>query len=287
MAHLTNVLPQALLLVGPEHAQTLELTNQVIKGVLCDSENKPCGQCRHCLLIEQEIHPDVLLVTQEKAGSAIKIDQIRNLQLIAYQTPQCATERIVIIHPANELNRAASNALLKILEEPPQYTYFILVATHLDTLPLTIISRCQVHQVSEPKPVLDQHIPGYLNIGLHYDKATPRGFLFENHQAIIKKVCDLSEKKISLCQLASECSNHALSDLLWFFQLFTATLLQYQLLPSKTVIQNTHVQKLAEKHSPIHYFKQLDNISAFTKKMNQDIPLNPTLTLESLLIGYI
>jgi DNA polymerase III subunit delta' len=282
-----QTLPQALLLHGSEHAPALDIVEQLIIHTLCESPQKNCGHCRACLFIQQKTHPDVSWITPEKPGAAIKIDQIRKMQLAVYQTPQCATHRIICIYPANELNRAASNALLKILEEPPKHAHFILLATHLDTLPATIISRCQTHQQKEPKRILDSNTPGYLSIGLHYDETTPRGILFKNQHAIIHQICDLSEHQTSVCQLVAEYPKYQLIDWLWFLHLFTATLLQHQLTPKTPVFTDHRVQQLASKHSPLHYFKQLDMILAFTKKINLDMPLNLALTLETLLIGYV
>jgi DNA polymerase III subunit delta' len=278
--------PQSVLFLGPNVPHTLALTQQLIKRLLCSEEDKPCGDCRSCNFLRQNKHPDVLFITQEKPTSAIKIDQIRSLQSNIYQTPLCATHRVIIIHPANELNRAASNALLKILEEPPKHAIFILLAEHLNTLPATIMSRCQRYHVPESKITSDANTPGYLSLGMHYPEDSPRGILFQQQQEIIDKLCDLSDRKISVCQLASTWGNHAIHDWLWFFQLFTASVLLHQLLPEEPVFFDVRVQHLAQAYSPVHFFKQLDIIQELTKKINLDIPLNLTLALEILLMGY-
>ncbi|MDF1683282.1 MAG: hypothetical protein P1U36_01360 [Legionellaceae bacterium] len=282
--------PQSVLFLGPNASHSFELTQQLIHHLLCSSENKPCGRCRSCNFLIQNTHPDVLYITQEKPTSAIKIDQIRNFQHKIYQTPLCATHRIIIIHPANELNRAAANALLKILEEPPKHAIFILLAEHLNTLPATIMSRCQRYHVPEAHLIssgTNTAAIGYLALGEHYSEESPRGLLMQQQQDIINNICDLSEGKISVCQLASTCGNHGLHDWLWFFQLFTASILKHQLLPEKPVFYDARVLALTKAHSPVHFFKQLDIIQELTKKINLDIPLNPTLALETLLMGYI
>ncbi len=287
ISQLVKALPQASLLVGSEHTSMLHLAQVLTQNILCESEKKPCSTCRTCMLIQQQTHPDVVYITQEKSGTAIKIEQIRHLQQTVYQTPQCATCQVIIIYPANELNRAASNALLKLLEEPPKHTHFILLATYLDTLPQTIMSRCQIHTIEEPHVSLSQEAPGYLSIGLQYEAESPRGLLFKEQAAIIEKIASLSHKNTSICQLASEWGTHTLIDWLWFFQLLTTTLLHYQLVPNPSVSPSTPIEQLTSKHSPVHYFKQLDMILKFTQQMHQDIPLNSTLVLETLLMGYI
>lgn len=279
--------PQSILFLGANVSHTLKLTQQLIKHLLCTSAEKPCGQCRSCNFLTQKTHPDVLSITQEKPSSAIKIDQIRSLQHHIYQTPLCATHRVIIIHPANELNRAAANALLKILEEPPKHAIFILLAEHLNTLPATILSRCQRYHVPELNFTFSIEIPGYLSLGQYYSEESPRGLLMQQQQEIIHQICDLSERKISVCQLAATWGNHGLHDWLWFFQLFTASLLKHQLQPDEPVFLDARVQALTHAHAPVHFFKQLDIIQELTKKINLDIPLNPTLALETLLMGYV
>lgn len=278
--------PQSVLLLGPAHTNSLILTRQLIKLLLCTSEQKPCGACRSCNFSEQDTHPDVLFITQEKPTSAIKIDQIRALQDNIYQTPLCGKHRVIIIHPANELNRAAANALLKILEEPPKHAIFLLLAEHLNTLPATIISRCQRYHVPDSNITSDTNTLGYLNLGAYYPGESPRGILFKQYPEIIQKIYDLSEGKASVCQLASTWGHHALHDWLWFFQLLTASLLQHQCLSDAEILHDIRLQKLTETYSSVHFFKQLDIIQKLIKQINQDIPLNPTLALESILMGY-
>lgn len=283
----TQTLAQSILFVGQESSRPLDFAQQLVAASFCESEQKPCGSCRPCLLLKKNVHPDLLVITQEKPGAAIKVEQIRNLQQEVYQTAQCAKHRVIMIHPADELNRAAANALLKVLEEPPRHAHFILIAAHLDTLPATIMSRCQTYQVPEPECILDVSIPGYLAMGLHYHNTSSRGLLFQKHAEFIQRLSHVSEHHGSICQLAAQYTEHALIDMLWLFQLITTTLLQYQLLAENRMSPNPNLEQLAKKHSPAHYFKQLDTILEFVKKINQDIPLNPTLTIETLLMGYV
>lgn len=279
--------PQSVLFLGPNVRHTLKLTQQLIKHLLCSSEYKPCEQCRSCKFLLKNTHPDVLYITQEKPTSAIKIDQIRALHDDIYRTPLCATHRIIIIHPAHELNRAAANALLKILEEPPKHAIFILLAEHLNTLPATIMSRCQRYHAPELGDQANAGMSDYLSKGCYDLEDSPRVLLLQQQQDIINKICDLSEGSISVCQLASALGKHELHDWLWFFHLFIADLLKYKLLPGEFFSSDPRVQKLVDAHSFVHYFKQLDIIQDLTKKINQDIPLNPALVLETLLMGFV
>ena len=100
-----------------------------------------CGVCRSCRKIESGNHADIIRI--KPSGSFIKIAQIRELVHTLGMRPYEAKTRVVIIAAAQTLNAAASNALLKILEEPPSRTILVLIATHKSALLPTIVSRCQ------------------------------------------------------------------------------------------------------------------------------------------------
>jgi len=101
----------------------------------------PCGSCKSCRKIQSGNHPDIIIV--EPSGPYIKIGQIRALCHTLAMKPLEARLRVVIISDSQAMNPAAGNALLKVLEEPPDRTILILTARHPSDLFPTIISRCQ------------------------------------------------------------------------------------------------------------------------------------------------
>ena len=101
----------------------------------------PCGHCRSCRKIQSDNHPDIIRV--EPSGSFIKIKQIRNICDTLSMKPYEARLRIVIISDTKAMNLQAANALLKVLEEPPERTILILIAMQTSDLLPTIVSRCQ------------------------------------------------------------------------------------------------------------------------------------------------
>ena len=101
----------------------------------------PCGVCKSCRKIISGNHPDVISIQPEKAH--IRIGQIRDLCHMLAMKPYEARYRVVIISDAHTLNPGAGNALLKVLEEPPDRTVLVLTAYHLHDLLPTIASRCQ------------------------------------------------------------------------------------------------------------------------------------------------
>ncbi len=101
----------------------------------------PCGNCKSCRKIKSDHHPDIIRL--KPSGAFIKIEQVRSLCQTLAMKPYEGSMRVVIISDAKAMNPAASNALLKVLEEPPANTLMILVAAHAADLLPTIVSRCQ------------------------------------------------------------------------------------------------------------------------------------------------
>lgn len=100
----------------------------------------PCNQCDACLGIE---NGSILDVLELDAASNNGVDQVRALRDEAVYTPAAVRKRVYIVDEVHMLSTAAFNALLKILEEPPEHLMFILATTELHKVPATIKSRCQ------------------------------------------------------------------------------------------------------------------------------------------------
>ncbi len=273
-----NRLPHALLLVGPRHANVLPFAHRLMAILLCKHpETAPCGSCQACHLLIQGTHPDIHHVHQDTPNGPIKIDQIRALQNDVYQTPQLGERRFIVVEPADKLNTAAANALLKILEEPPAHTVFILIAEQTHSLPATIMSRCQQYAFAS----MEEHdAVDYLAIGSSYLDDTPRGQLFQQRAAIVDALSDLVAGKVSPCAVCAQLSGHALCDLLWFLHLLTAQAIRGQLINASA--QNSFFTRIP----PEVLFRQLDTINSLMCHAQQNIALNQALAIEGLLMGY-
>ncbi|MCX7962708.1 MAG: DNA polymerase III subunit delta' [Burkholderiales bacterium] len=166
-------LPHALLLHGPPGVGKLALAERFAQSLLCESgaaPSTPCGRCRACRWFLAASHPDVRFVEPEaiarqagavqseegpaarssKPSSEIRIDQVRALADFVNLASYRGGRRIAILHPAEDMNVAAANALLKNLEEPPQGAVFLLVSHRPWRLPATVRSRCVAVAVSSP-----------------------------------------------------------------------------------------------------------------------------------------
>lgn len=169
----------ALLLKGKIGTGKYEFARQLAKSLLCAApaaEQKACGACLSCGWFEQSSHPNFYQVmpeallansnssaekedSEEKSGGAapkksasqqIGVEQIRKLTDFVYMSGHQNGLKIILIYPAETMNSAAANALLKKLEEPPEQVLFLLVTHQAQRLLPTIRSRCQ--QIAMPLP---------------------------------------------------------------------------------------------------------------------------------------
>jgi DNA polymerase-3 subunit delta' len=151
----------AYLFSGPEAVGKSTAAFLFAQVLNCEAEGDetPCGTCRSCKLIERGSHPDVRLVTvgadaRGRRRTEISIDQIRQnprkprespLPLIQDASLKAAMgpHKVYLIDPADRMRAEASNALLKLLEEPPPHVVIILVTSEPSGLLPTVVSRCQ------------------------------------------------------------------------------------------------------------------------------------------------
>ena len=145
---LDNTLPHAVLFTGQDSQEKLKFVLDLAEFLLCNKitiENpKACGNCRSCQLFNAKAHPDYYYISPEEKSKVITIAQIRDLSAALMRTAQLNYYKLAIITPAHAMNSAASNALLKTLEEPPGLVIIILITDKPEVLPRTIYSRCQV-----------------------------------------------------------------------------------------------------------------------------------------------
>jgi DNA polymerase III subunit delta' len=137
-----ETVPHAFLFSGMTGAGKLATAVEFARALNCLSprDHEGCGLCGSCRKLDDGLHPDVVHVTSDGAG--IKLDQIRELVKRFRFRPFEGKFRVVIIHDAHRMMEGAANALLKVLEEPPEANIFILLAVESQMLLPTIVSRC-------------------------------------------------------------------------------------------------------------------------------------------------
>ncbi|HEU0265499.1 MAG TPA: DNA polymerase III subunit delta' [Geobacterales bacterium] len=133
----------AYLFHGPQGCGKRKTADAFIEAVFCRNrdERGGCGSCASCVRLATGQHPDLTLLAPD--GAFIKIDQVRELQRRIALRPYEAPVKGCIIEDAHRPHAAAANALLKTLEEPPGQALIILLATDVEGIMPTILSRCQ------------------------------------------------------------------------------------------------------------------------------------------------
>ncbi|NLT95137.1 MAG: DNA polymerase III subunit delta' [Clostridia bacterium] len=132
---------KAVALAFAQALNCLDLQTDQSLPVLSWSEIDGCGCCLSCRKAQKGNHPDIHVIEPEKY--TIKIEQIRKLRGSVFYKCYEGLYKVIIIDGAHYMTIEAANSLLKVLEEPPENTVFILVSSEPGKLPDTIISRCQ------------------------------------------------------------------------------------------------------------------------------------------------
>lgn len=303
-------LPHALLLYGKAGIGKLDFAMALSKRLLCANplDGHACHVCAKCIWFNEGSHPDFKWVTPEDVEAAeevskkkttkktqISVEQVRHLiQALSLTNHGVDSLRVVLIEPAESLNQASANALLKILEEPPNNTLFILVASHLQRLLPTIISRCQ--KIALPVPSHHEAVTWLgeqsivePDIKLAYASGSPLLVLKNEVDNTVKtQVCDLLAKGGSLdtqpclgllVAAGMEQSVNALQK--WAHDLM---LCRFSLEQHYHQQHGGALQKLAKS---VHLNLLLGFQKSLTMaKQTAQHPLNTELQLEQLLIQY-
>lgn len=307
-------LPHALLLRGQSGIGKLDFAISLSQALLCEhanSQSQACGKCPSCGWFEQDNHPDFRLLSPEqtankddedttkstKKKTQIVIDQVRALSdFLSLSSHKSNGLRIVVIHPAEGLNVAAANALLKMLEEPPPNVVFILVAHQAQKILPTMMSRCQ--KIDMPVPSTEEALMWMKQVGienpellLSYAGGSPLIARNGPEDGILTsiEICKLLSlgAKSDAFQLASACLSLGMES--------AVTLLQkwcYDLLLCHTTQkvryhpgQESLVKKLCLQlnlSTLLDFQKMLSD-----SKKSANHPLNNELQLERLFLHYI
>lgn len=307
-------LPHAILLQGRAGIGKYDFANALSQSLLCQSpqqDGHACGTCASCHWFSEETHPDFRLLTPEQEGEAegeaesvkkknkkksnISIAQVRDLNdFIHLSSHKAQGYKVIVIHPAETLNIASANALLKMLEEPASNVVFILVAHQTHQLLPTILSRC--HKIAMPAPDVSVAIDWLSHQGV--SQAEEKLAYFSNAPVLL--VAQLEQKthfeeiwhalaqgsRLDPAQIASqligtqvEAGLSALQK--WLYDLIalkSGCELRYHLAHAQAL------QQLASKVNLRSVFELQNKVSAL-KKMALH-PLNHALQVECLLLEY-
>ena len=271
----------SMLLVAPLHLDILNAVKQASTVAFCEKKTG-CQSCANCMLLQHGHHPDLYLIEPEDASSSIKIDRIREIQQHIYQTPKRGLRKIVILNQAEKMNISASNALLKVLEEPPAHATFVLITEQVNSVLPTIRSRCQKLTFSESTSLCFNHLASL------YGKDSTRGVLCESADDMCRQIEQLLLEKVTPCDLASLWEKHDIDDLMWWFGLLIRVLVSEKLNPNESNFQDKEpYHSLVKSIHPTQLFHINDMICVIRKKISHNITMNKQLVIEDILINLM
>ena len=176
--------PHAVLLEGGTAQQRLTLGEWLAAALVCSADSggnlfgeteKPCGECSDCVKAAVHSHPDIALFSGGETANSFHAQDVRSIRTQAYILPNEAARKVFLLEHIQTMSVTAQNALLKVLEEPPDSVCFLLLCSSKNVMLQTILSRCTV-----------------FNLGA-VQAAEPDDSLREPLSAIVRALCGTSE----------------------------------------------------------------------------------------------
>lgn len=150
-------LPQAIIIEGDQGLGKHTAAAYIAAAALCKSKNTPCFACDTCRTVLERNHTDIKYYAPEK--STFTVDMARAIRSEAYLKPLTGDYNVAILEHCELMNAEAQNALLKVLEEPPESALFILLTENAGTFLTTILSRCLLLRVT---PLSNEEVSNFL-----------------------------------------------------------------------------------------------------------------------------
>lgn len=138
----------AVVITGKSGFGKKTLTNDIISAMACESENAPCGTCDRCKKISDNECVDIYIIKKPENRTTIPIDAIRDIYSSISYKPNDLDFKVYILEDGDKIPPRTQNALLKLLEEPPQGVYFFILCEDEKKLLPTIRSRCEVFNLN-------------------------------------------------------------------------------------------------------------------------------------------
>lgn len=297
-------MPHALLIHGAHGLGKQPLAEALIARTLCAKpEEQACGHCHSCRMLGSGYHPDLLRVGPEEGKRQIRIDPIREVNRFVSQTAQQGGYRVIVISPAEAMNIAAANALLKSLEEPGDKTLFILLSDVPSRMLPTIRSRCQ--QWSLPS-VAFEACRGWLIEKLN--SADEAYFWWQvagglpllavalaapEERALRHQIHDSFEQLVRGAEPVSEAARldrQAIDAILWYGIAWLEDLIRLGLSGEAAVLHNPDLEPLyrqAVKNGRVQdWFRLLDYAREQRRLLAVGANPNPQLVLEAWLVRW-
>ena len=135
-------LPHSFLIYGEKGLGKKTLAKYLSAALLCEKGTGiPCGECRSCRNAEKGVHPDIIYPEHSGKLNTYTVETCRHVCADAFIAPNNGSAKVYVFTDADNIQLPAQNSLLKIVEEPPDFVYFIFTASSKDVFLPTIISR--------------------------------------------------------------------------------------------------------------------------------------------------
>ena len=201
-----NKVSHSYLFVGQAGIGKKMIATEFAKAILCLGDDKYCNNCKSCLEFDGNNNPDFILIEPE--GNNIKIDQIRNMQRKVQEKPIISNKKVYIINSADLMTKEAQNALLKTLEEPPEFVTIILVGENENEFLATIKSRCMIlHFNSISSSDMEKYLEENYNMNVTSN-------MLDVFQGSIGKAIELKDKQEEYLSIESAIENLEKEDLI-------------------------------------------------------------------------
>ena len=154
-----NKIPHAIIIEGNDDEKCESLAVFLTMLSVCTEENKPCGHCSQCIKAKAQAHPDIFYAYPEKKSQSYSIEQMRDIIKNASIRPNEANIKAFVFRQADtRLYPVVQNAFLKLLEEPPQNSLFLLLCKNAKGLLPTILSRCTILRTGRETTYSDEAV---------------------------------------------------------------------------------------------------------------------------------
>lgn len=309
-------LAHALLLRGPRGIGKQLMAQALAKGLLCESpavDGLACGHCAACTWFDGGNHPDFRLLSPDtgaepageseegvkareaKATPWITIEQVRGLHDFINVSSHRGGRKVILLDPAEALNQAAANALLKSLEEPPPGTHFILLSHRPQRLMRTIVSRCR--QLALHAPARSEALQWLAGQGIARPEvllaqasgapllalAMQEGDELEGRQEFLHAIADVDMDALAV---AEACRDLPLERFILWLQKWTCDLVEQRMLGRIRYNPDFAgpLSSLARRMDPLQALRLQRKLVREQRHIHH--PLNARLYMESVLLAY-
>lgn len=157
LSYQNNAFPHTILVEGGNSSERLDFARFLANMIVClSTTQKPCGVCKACIKCNANSNPDIKEYGEEKSNATFKVELSREIRQDAFVIPNDGDKKVYILKEVQNMNETSENALLKILEEPPHFDFFILTCESRNAMLDTILSRATVISLGDSEKEFSQ-----------------------------------------------------------------------------------------------------------------------------------